>query len=128
MFYSPTHFPSHRYSHETFKLKLHFVEGEKENVLFVSHHLLLSLLSASYTQSYPKGCSGLSLGLCHARGGSLVLIFFLPAETVVIPTVHFSCANATAFLGCSINYVSEMIWVLRNGKPKEESCSCLIYV
>lgn len=40
-----------------------------------------------------------------------MLNFFLSAETVVIPPVHFSCANTIAFLGCSTDYVSEMIWV-----------------
>lgn len=40
-----------------------------------------------------------------------MLNFFLPAETMVIPTAHFSCANAIGFFGCSMNYVSEMTWV-----------------
>ena len=58
MFYTPMQFPSHCYSPETFKLKLHFVEVEKENVLSHITLYFLSYLPLTHEVIIPKAVLG----------------------------------------------------------------------
>lgn len=65
MLYTQACFPSRCYSPETFTLQLHFVKLEKENALFLSHDQPLISVSCTLFFFYPKGHSGLSLGVFH---------------------------------------------------------------